>query len=42
MTTKEINIDSKIITSQHTELISKWVDRLEITDEVKNIYEFKA
>src|SRR6266536_3334884 len=45
--TKEIskiiskNIDSKIITFQHTEIISKWIDRLEITDMVKNSYEFK-
>jgi hypothetical protein len=34
-------IDSKIITIQHTELISRWIDRLEITDELKNLYEFK-
>ncbi|GET65720.1 carbohydrate-binding module family 13 protein [Rhizophagus irregularis DAOM 181602=DAOM 197198] len=33
--------DSKIITPQHVELISKWIDRLEITDEIKNTYEFK-
>jgi hypothetical protein len=33
---KEINIDSKIIASQHIELISKWIDRLKITDEIKN------
>ena len=45
--TKEIskiiskNIDSKIITFQHAEIISKWIDRLEITDMVKNLYEFK-
>ena len=45
--TKEIkeihskNIESKIITLQHTELISKWIDRLEITDKTKNSYEFK-
>src|SRR6266498_574684 len=44
---KEINkiiskkIDSEIITFQHAELISKWIDRLEITDMVKNLYEFK-
>ncbi|GES83748.1 carbohydrate-binding module family 13 protein [Rhizophagus clarus] len=36
-----ISIDSKIITSQHAELISKWIDRLGITDEAKNLYEFK-
>ena len=35
------NIDSKIITIQHAELISKWVDKLNITDERKNSYEFK-
>jgi hypothetical protein len=35
------NINSKIITTQHAELISKWIDRLEITDELKNLYEFK-
>ncbi|EXX63400.1 uncharacterized protein OCT59_021126 [Rhizophagus irregularis] len=35
------NIDSIIITTQHAELISKWIDRLEITDELKSSYEFK-
>ncbi|GBB96632.1 hypothetical protein RclHR1_00280024 [Rhizophagus clarus] len=35
------NIDSKIITNQHVELISKWIDRLENTDKLKNIYGFK-
>ncbi|PKC57026.1 hypothetical protein RhiirA1_541818 [Rhizophagus irregularis] len=35
------SIVSKIITIQHAELISKWIDRLEITDELKNSYEFK-
>src|SRR5437016_3775632 len=42
--TKEISsksIDSRIITFQHAELISKWIDRLEITDKTKNSYEFK-
>ncbi|RGB40428.1 hypothetical protein C1646_663895 [Rhizophagus diaphanus] len=29
------------MTIQHAELISKWIDRLEITDELKNSYEFK-
>ncbi|GBC28511.2 BTB/POZ protein [Rhizophagus irregularis DAOM 181602=DAOM 197198] len=41
--TKEINpksIDSRIITNQHAELISKWIDKLEITDNMKNSYEF--
>ncbi|GBC06501.1 hypothetical protein RclHR1_06890005 [Rhizophagus clarus] len=42
--TKEISsksIDSKIITYQHTELISKWISRLGITNKIKNPYEFK-
>ncbi|GBC23744.2 carbohydrate-binding module family 13 protein [Rhizophagus irregularis DAOM 181602=DAOM 197198] len=43
--TKEItsskSIDSQIITFQHVELISRWIDRLENTDEMKNLYEFK-
>uniref|UniRef100_U9TZW5 TLDc domain-containing protein n=1 Tax=Rhizophagus irregularis (strain DAOM 181602 / DAOM 197198 / MUCL 43194) TaxID=747089 RepID=U9TZW5_RHIID len=42
--TKEVNlgtIDSKIITSQHTELISKWINKLEITDELTLPYEYK-
>ncbi|GET03153.1 carbohydrate-binding module family 13 protein [Rhizophagus clarus] len=34
-------IDSRIIAYQHSELISKWVDRLESTDEIRNPYEFK-
>src|SRR5207249_6329945 len=39
--TKEIElrtVDSKIITYQHAELISKWIDRLEIKDK---LYKFK-
>ncbi|GBC08031.1 hypothetical protein RclHR1_07880005 [Rhizophagus clarus] len=42
--TKEIKsrtIDSKIITYQHVELISKWVDRSHITDEMTSPYRFK-
>ncbi|CAB4403736.1 unnamed protein product [Rhizophagus irregularis] len=39
--TSSKSIDSKIITIQHAELISKWIDRLEITDKIKNSYEFK-
>ncbi|GES83722.1 carbohydrate-binding module family 13 protein [Rhizophagus clarus] len=35
------NINSKIITIKHAELISKWIDKLEDTDELKNSYEFK-
>ncbi|GET01604.1 carbohydrate-binding module family 13 protein [Rhizophagus clarus] len=31
----------RIITFQHTELISKWIDRLKITDKINNLYEFK-
>ncbi|RGB35945.1 hypothetical protein C1646_101027 [Rhizophagus diaphanus] len=34
------SIDSRIITIQHAELISKWIDRLEITDKMKSSYEF--
>ncbi|RGB43455.1 hypothetical protein C1646_518763 [Rhizophagus diaphanus] len=41
MTIKKNNIDSKIITTQHAELISKWIDRLENTDEIENVYKFK-
>jgi hypothetical protein len=35
------DIDSNIITSQHAETISKWVNRLEITDKLDSPYEFK-
>ncbi|GBB99764.1 hypothetical protein RclHR1_03620013 [Rhizophagus clarus] len=35
------NIDSKIITFQHVELISKWIDKLNSTDELTSTYEFK-
>ncbi|EXX77710.1 uncharacterized protein OCT59_027260 [Rhizophagus irregularis] len=38
---KEINIDSEIITIQHAGLILKWINRLEITDEIKYAYKFK-
>ncbi|GBB96639.1 hypothetical protein RclHR1_00280031 [Rhizophagus clarus] len=34
-------IDSKIISYQHVELISKWIDRLEIMDKLISSYEFK-
>ncbi|EXX57065.1 hypothetical protein RirG_210540 [Rhizophagus irregularis DAOM 197198w] len=34
-------IDSKIIKFQHAELISKWIDKLDITDELTSSYEFK-
>ncbi|EXX55674.1 uncharacterized protein OCT59_027257 [Rhizophagus irregularis] len=40
-TIKEINIDSKIITIQHAKIIIKWIDRLNIIDEIKNAYKFK-
>ncbi|EXX73647.1 uncharacterized protein OCT59_021103 [Rhizophagus irregularis] len=35
------NIDSKIITNQHVELISKWIDRLENTNKLNNLYKFE-
>ncbi|CAB4403739.1 unnamed protein product [Rhizophagus irregularis] len=35
------NIDSKIITKQHAELISKWIDKLDVKDEIENPYEFE-
>ncbi|GBB93344.1 hypothetical protein RclHR1_02150031 [Rhizophagus clarus] len=35
------DINSNIITSQHAETISKWVDKLEITDKLNPQYEFK-
>uniref|UniRef100_U9UFX6 TLDc domain-containing protein n=1 Tax=Rhizophagus irregularis (strain DAOM 181602 / DAOM 197198 / MUCL 43194) TaxID=747089 RepID=U9UFX6_RHIID len=43
---KEISsksIDSKIESFQnvHVEIISKWIDRLEVTDEIRKLYEFK-
>ncbi|RGB29937.1 hypothetical protein C1646_305452 [Rhizophagus diaphanus] len=34
-------IDSKIVTFQHVELISKWIDKLDITDDLFPLYEFK-
>jgi hypothetical protein len=34
-------VDSLIITVQDAELISKWIDRLEVTDELTASYEFK-
>ncbi|RGB37522.1 hypothetical protein C1646_694560 [Rhizophagus diaphanus] len=40
-TNKIKNIDSKIITSQHAGIISKWIDGLEITDKPTTSYEFK-
>ena len=40
--TKEIKgIDSKIITNQHVELISKWIDGIDTNDELKTLYKFK-
>ncbi|GES96365.1 carbohydrate-binding module family 13 protein [Rhizophagus clarus] len=38
---KSKNIDSKIITCQHAELISKWIDKLDITNKLNTSYEFK-
>ncbi|RGB38580.1 hypothetical protein C1646_755546 [Rhizophagus diaphanus] len=43
-TIKEIkskNIDSNIITIKHVEIISKWINILEITDKLVSSYEFK-
>ncbi|GES76346.1 carbohydrate-binding module family 13 protein [Rhizophagus clarus] len=37
---KPRNIDSKIITHPHAELILKWVDKLDITDKLTSSYEF--
>jgi hypothetical protein len=34
-------INSEIITFQHTELISKWIDKLEIKEKLISSYEFK-
>jgi hypothetical protein len=34
-------VDSKIITFQHAELISKWIEKLDITDKANTLYEFK-
>ncbi|EXX58925.1 uncharacterized protein OCT59_021046 [Rhizophagus irregularis] len=34
-------IDSNIITFKHAEIITKWIDNLEITDELTSSYEFK-
>ncbi|EXX52111.1 uncharacterized protein OCT59_021265 [Rhizophagus irregularis] len=34
-------IGSKIITFQHAELISKWIDKLETKDKLTTLYEFK-
>jgi hypothetical protein len=36
-----INIDSKIIKYQHAELILKWINRLEITNKLSSLYDFK-
>ena len=38
---KRISIDSKLITQKHVELISKWIDRLEVADQLTTSYEFK-
>ncbi|GES76320.1 carbohydrate-binding module family 13 protein [Rhizophagus clarus] len=38
---KSKNIDSKIITNQHVEIISRWIDRLKNKDKLTNSYEFK-
>ncbi|RGB41118.1 TLD-domain-containing protein [Rhizophagus diaphanus] len=36
-----IDIDSTIITHEHAELISKWIEKLEITDQLTSSFEFK-
>jgi hypothetical protein len=41
ITEEKRTVDSKVITYQHVGLISKWIDRLEITDELISSYEFK-
>ncbi|GET60328.1 carbohydrate-binding module family 13 protein [Rhizophagus irregularis DAOM 181602=DAOM 197198] len=38
---KSINVDSNIITFKHAELISRWIDKLSITDKLTSSYEFK-
>ncbi|CAG8705835.1 13536_t:CDS:1, partial [Funneliformis caledonium] len=38
---KKVNIESSIITYRHAELITKWIEKLEITDEITASYEFK-
>src|SRR6201992_3015976 len=40
-TRSNLIIDSKIISVRHAKLISKWIDRLEINDDIKNQYEFE-
>ncbi|GES87809.1 carbohydrate-binding module family 13 protein [Rhizophagus clarus] len=35
------SIDSKIITFQHAELISKWIEKFDITHKSTSLYEFK-
>ncbi|EXX76959.1 uncharacterized protein OCT59_020972 [Rhizophagus irregularis] len=35
------NVDSNIITFQHAELISKWIEKLNITDKLNTSYKFK-
>ncbi|GBC08030.1 hypothetical protein RclHR1_07880004 [Rhizophagus clarus] len=39
--TKSRTVDSKIITYQHTELISKWIDKLNISGKLTSSYNFK-
>ncbi|EXX56278.1 uncharacterized protein OCT59_020366 [Rhizophagus irregularis] len=38
---RNIDIDSTIITHEHAELISKWIEKLEITDQLTSSFEFK-
>ncbi|CAG8643485.1 1171_t:CDS:2 [Funneliformis caledonium] len=36
-----VNFESSILTFNHAELISKWIDKLEITNEITATYDFK-
>ncbi|EXX52110.1 uncharacterized protein OCT59_021266 [Rhizophagus irregularis] len=38
---KNFKVDSVIISNQHVELISKWINKLKITDKLTTSYEFK-
>ena len=36
-----INIDSKIISNKHVELISKWIDKIDTSEVSSTSYDFK-
>ena len=38
---EKITIDSKIISNKHVELISKWIDKIDTSEESPTLYEFK-